>query len=81
MLYPLIGLAIGVAILLIVWDTARDIAYRVMDAAEPAIPALIIQTAQKTQAVMDVHDVAVRWVGHRQRTEFHITVDCQMTTC
>ena len=31
--------------------------------------------------MMDVHDVAVRWVGHRQRTEFHITVNCQMKTC
>jgi cation diffusion facilitator family transporter len=67
MLDPLIGLAIGVAILFIVWDTARDIAYRVMDAVDPAIPALITQTAQQTPSVMDVHDVAVRWVGHRQR--------------
>jgi len=53
----------------------------VMDAVEPSIPALITKMAQETQGVMDVHDVAVRWVGHRQRTEFHITVDCQITTC
>jgi cation diffusion facilitator family transporter len=78
---PLIGLAIGVAILFIVWDTARDISYRVMDAVEPAIPALIEGIAHETKGVMDVHDVAVRWVGHRQRAEFHITVDCQMLTC
>ena len=78
---PLIGLGIGIAILFIVWDTARDMAYRVMDAVDPAIPALITKTAQETPGVQDVHDVAVRWVGHRQRTEFHITVDCQMSTC
>jgi divalent metal cation (Fe/Co/Zn/Cd) transporter len=30
---------------------------------------------------MDVHNVAVRWVGHRQRAELHIIVDCQMPTC
>lgn len=81
LLDPLIGLAIGAAILFIVWDMARDITYRVMDAVDASIPALITQTAQATQGVMDVHDVAVRWVGHRQWTEFHITVDCQMTTC
>ena len=81
MLDPLVGLVIGIAILFIVFDTARDISYRVMDAVEPSIPALIARTAHETQGVMDVHDVAVRWVGHRQRTEFHITVDCQITTC
>ena len=78
---PLIGLVIGIAILFIVWDTARDISYRVMDAVDPSIPALIEKAARETHGVMDVHDVAVRWVGHRQRTEFHITVDCQMSTC
>lgn len=78
---PLIGLGIGVAILFIVWDSAREIAMRVMDAVDPAVPALISSTARETSGVMQVHDVAVRWVGHRQRTEFRITVDCQMSTC
>jgi len=78
---PLIGLAIGIAILFIVWDSAREIAYRAMDAVDPAVPALITSAAEKTPGVMDVHDVTVRWVGHRQRTEFHITVDCQISTC
>ncbi len=78
---PLIGLAIGIGILFIVWDSAREIAYRVMDAVDPAVPALITAAAHATPGVMDVHDIAVRWVGHRQRTEFHITVDCQISTC
>ena len=78
---PLIGLGISVAILFICFDTARDMSYRVMDAVDPQITSLIEKVASTTQGVMDVHDVAVRWVGHRQRTEFHITVDCQMTTC
>ena len=29
---------------------------------------------------MDVHHVALRWLGHRQQSEMHITVDCQLTT-
>jgi cation diffusion facilitator family transporter len=81
LLDPLVGLGIGVVILFIVWDSAREIAYRVMDAVDPAVPALIASAAQQTPGVLDVHDVAVRWVGHRQRTEFHITVDCQISTC
>jgi cation diffusion facilitator family transporter len=77
---PLIGLGISIAILFICWDTACDMSYRVMDAVDPQIPNLVEKVAKGTPGVMDVHDVAVRWVGHRQRTEFHITVDCQMTT-
>jgi divalent metal cation (Fe/Co/Zn/Cd) transporter len=30
--------------------------------------------------VLDVHNVALRWVGHRQRGELHITVDCELPT-
>ncbi len=81
LLDPIVGLLIGAAILFIVWDTARDMGYRIMDAVDPAIPALIARTARATPGVLDVHDVAVRWVGHRQRTEFHITVNCQISTC
>ncbi|MCI0550954.1 MAG: cation diffusion facilitator family transporter, partial [Anaerolineae bacterium] len=78
---PIVGLGIGVAILVIVWNSARDMYYRVMDAVEPEITELVKNTASKVQDVMEVNNVAIRWVGHRQRAEFHITVDCQMPTC
>jgi divalent metal cation (Fe/Co/Zn/Cd) transporter len=44
------------------------------------VTTLVEQTASAIDDVMTVHDVAVRWVGHRQRVELHIIVDCQMTT-
>jgi cation diffusion facilitator family transporter len=78
---PIVGLVIGLAILGIVWGSAREMWFRVMDAVDPQITELIRSTAAQTQGVMDVHEVAVRWVGHRQRAEFHIIVDCQMPTC
>lgn len=78
---PIVGLGIGVAILVIVWNSARDMYYRVMDAVDPEITELVRITASKVQDVMEVNNVAIRWVGHRQRAEFHITVDCQMPTC
>ena len=81
LLDPIVGLGIGIAILVIVWNSARDMYYRVMDAVDPEITQVVEKTASKVQDVMDVHDVAIRWVGHRQRAEFHITVDCQMPTC
>ncbi|MCK6583472.1 MAG: cation diffusion facilitator family transporter [Anaerolineales bacterium] len=78
---PIVGLGIGAAILVIVWNSARDMYYRVMDAVEPKVTETITKIASQTINVMDVHDVAVRWVGHRQRAELHIIVDCQMPTC
>jgi cation diffusion facilitator family transporter len=81
LLDPIIGLGIGAAILVIVWKSARDIYYRVMDAVDPGITALVKKTVSGVQDVMEVNNIAIRWVGHRQRAEFHITVDCQMPTC
>jgi cation diffusion facilitator family transporter len=78
---PIVGLGIGAAILVIVWRSAQDIYYRVMDAVDPEITELVKKTASKVQDVMEVNNVAIRWVGHRQRAEFHITVDCLTPTC
>jgi cation diffusion facilitator family transporter len=81
LLDPIIGLGIGVAIMVIVWNSARDMYYRVMDAVEPEVTKSITRIASQVNNVMEVDNVAVRWVGHRQRAELHITVDCQMPTC
>jgi len=81
LLDPIVGLGIGAAILVIVWNSARDIYYRVMDAVEPEVTESVEKIASKAKNVMEVNNVAIRWVGHRQRAEFHITVDCQMPTC
>lgn len=81
LLDPLVGLGIGAAILVIVWRTGREIWLRMMDAVDPKITELVERTAAEPAGVMDVHSVAVRWVGHRQRAELHIIVDCQIPTC
>src|SRR3990172_5578655 len=72
--------AIGVAILGVAWGAAREIGYRLMDAVDPAVCDLIERTARGVAGVMDVHEVAVRWVGHRQRAEVHLVVDGNMPT-
>jgi len=77
---PLVGFAIGIAILVIVWGAAKDMWLRMMDAVDPAVTHLVEATARSVPGVMDVHDATIRWVGHRQRAELHIIVDCQMPT-
>ena len=77
---PIVGLGIGVAILGIVWKTAQDMWYRMMDAVDPDLHEEFKNTASQIPGVMDVHDTAIRWVGHRLYGELHITVNCQQTT-
>lgn len=77
---PLVGLIIGAAILVIVWNTAKEMWRRMMDGIEPQVIEQIEHIAYDVNGVMDVHDVTARWIGHRQRTELHVTVNCQLPT-
>ena len=77
---PLMGFAIGFAILLIVWSAARDMWFRMMDATDPALVEEIVKTAGGIEGVINLHDVTLRWLGHRQRGKLHITVNCELTT-
>jgi cation diffusion facilitator family transporter len=80
MMDPIIGLGIGIAILGIVWKSAREMWLRLMDAVDPEIHKEFKDTASKVPGVMDVQNSAIRWLGHRLYGEMHITVNCQQTT-
>jgi cation diffusion facilitator family transporter len=77
---PLIGLVIGIAILIVVRNAARDMWYRLMDAVDPAVGSSIADTALRVPGVRAVHDVTVRWLGHRQRAELNVDVDGELST-
>jgi cation diffusion facilitator family transporter len=77
---PLVGFAIGLAILIVVWNAARDMWYRLMDAVDPAVGRSIAETSLHVPGVLAVHDVTVRWLGHRQRAELNIDVDGNLST-
>jgi cation diffusion facilitator family transporter len=77
---PLVGFGIGLAILIVVGSTARDMWRRMMDAVDPAAVELIETTARSVPGVLEAHDVALRWLGHRQRGELHVIVNCQLPT-
>jgi cation diffusion facilitator family transporter len=76
---PLMGFAIGSAILIVVWNAARDIWYRLMDAVDPAVGRSIAETPLRVPGVLAVHDVTVRWLGHRQRAELNIDVAADLS--
>jgi cation diffusion facilitator family transporter len=77
---PLVGLLITVAILFIVKDTAVTMWRRLMDAVDPAVVGNIERVASGTPGTLGVHDVRVRWLGHKLQTELHITVDEDLPT-
>ena len=77
---PLVGFAIGVAILWIVWNAGREMWFRMMDAVDPLLSEQMEDIARAVEGVMEVHGVALRWIGHRQRGELHVTVNCQIPT-
>ena len=77
---PLIGLFIGVAILIVVRNAARDMWYRLMDAVDPAVSRSIAQAAAQVPGVQAVHDVTIRWLGHRQRAELNVDVLGDLST-
>jgi cation diffusion facilitator family transporter len=72
---PLIGLLISAAIVRIAWNATKQMWYRMMDAAEPAIVDKVEHTARSVPGVRGVHCVRARWVGHRLFAEAHIEVD------
>jgi cation diffusion facilitator family transporter len=76
---PVIGLVITVAILAVLYQAAREIYRRLMDAVDPALTDLAEQTLRATAGVLDVGAVRLRWVGHQLWAECEIAVDGDAT--
>ena len=72
---PLVGLAITLAILIIVRDAGRSILRRLLDGIEPAMLAKVAHIPALVPGVQDVHEVRARWLGHKLQVDMHITVD------
>lgn len=76
---PLMGLAITVAILLILWRAGAEMYLRLMDAVDPAILAACDQTLRASPGVRDVTELRLRWVGHRLRADGTVAVNPRLT--
>jgi cation diffusion facilitator family transporter len=72
---PVVGLAITVAILVVLRDAAREVYRRLMDAVDPSTVDEVETTLRATEGVRDVGAVHLRWIGHKLRAECEIAVD------
>jgi len=71
---PLVGLGITAAILWIVWQSARAVFARMLDAVDPEIIDDLAHAAHHVSLVQEVTDVRARWLGHRLHAEVSIAV-------
>lgn len=72
---PLVGLAITATILYIVKDAALAVFRRLLDGIEPEILAQIEHAPSHVAEVRGVHEVKVRWLGHKVYADLHIALD------
>lgn len=77
---PIVGLAITVLVIVIGWSAAVSIWRRLMDYVEPELLEGIEDAAAAAAGEGAVHDVRVRWLGHRLRAELHLEVDEDLPT-
>jgi len=63
-----------VAILAVLYQAAREVWRRLMDAVDPALVDQARHTLSATPGVLDVGTVRLRWVGHQLWAECEIAV-------
>jgi cation diffusion facilitator family transporter len=76
---PVVGLVITAAILAVLYQAAREIYRRLMDAVDPALTDQAEQTLRATPGVLGVGLVRLRWVGHQLWAECEIAVSGDAT--
>ncbi len=71
---PIVGLAISVVILRIVWTSGKEILVRTLDGIEPAVIDEVRHQAAHVNGVLGVEEVRARWIGHEIRAEVNVVV-------
>ncbi|MEO7503988.1 MAG: cation diffusion facilitator family transporter [Sphingomicrobium sp.] len=72
---PIIGLLITVAIMGIVWQSAKAVLTRSLDGVEPGVTAEIRHAAEHVDGIKAVTDARARWIGHKLHADVAIAID------
>ena len=76
---PIIGLAITIAIALVLRDAAREVYRRLMDAVDPQLVASAEEVLQSVPGVLDVGQLRLRWIGHELHADADVVLDRELT--
>lgn len=72
---PVFGLVVTVGIGFVLWDAARQVYRRVMDAVDPALVSRAEGVLADVPGVLRVGRVRMRWVGHALYADADVVVD------
>jgi cation diffusion facilitator family transporter len=75
---PIVGMGITIAILFIVWESAKTVFLRILDGVEPDVLDLLEHTVHHIGGVKDVHSIRARWIGHVLHVEVIIILDSNL---
>jgi cation diffusion facilitator family transporter len=76
---PVVGLVIAVVILTVLYQAAREVYRRLMDAVDPALVDQVEAVLRETPGVLDVGEIRLRWIGHRLRAECAVVAKADST--
>jgi cation diffusion facilitator family transporter len=76
---PIIGLLITVAILAVLRTAVRDVFRRLMDGVDPEFVDIAETTLKARADVNSVHNVRMRWIGHRLHADAELDIDPALT--
>ncbi|WP_373886515.1 cation diffusion facilitator family transporter [Sinomonas sp. ASV322] len=62
---PIVGLAISVAIVVLLWGTVRSLGRRLLDGVDPDLVHRAEHALDGAPGVLDVRRLQLRWIGHR----------------
>jgi cation diffusion facilitator family transporter len=72
---PIIGVVITAAILAVLRTAVRDVFRRLMDGVDPAFVDIAESTLNARTDVRSVHNVRMRWIGHRLHADAELDID------
>jgi cation diffusion facilitator family transporter len=76
---PITGFLITLAILPIVWESAKAIFTRLLDGVDPGVSDEIRHAMNHAQGVNGVTEVRLRWSGHRLHAEINLAVNPKLS--
>jgi cation diffusion facilitator family transporter len=76
---PIVGALITIAIVQIVWQSAKAVFTRALDGVDPKIIDELRHAAIHVRGVEKVTDVRARWLGHRLYAEMNVAVAPQLS--
>lgn len=76
---PIAGLAITLAILVVLWQAMRSVFRRILDGTDDATVPLLEEVASSVPGVEHVTSAKARWTGHVLNAELEVQVEPSLT--